>query len=45
MGTLHADVCMFIITSRRSFLRIRNFSDKTCGENRNTFYVHKVFFF
>jgi len=38
-GTLHEDVRTFIITSRSVLLRMRNISDKICGENQNTHFV------
>ena len=38
-GTLHADLCT-IMTSRSVRLIMRNVSDKSCGENQNTFSVH-----
>jgi hypothetical protein len=44
-GTLHEDICTFMI-SRRILLRMRNVSDKSCRENRNTrFMLNNVFFF
>jgi len=33
-GTVHVDVCIFMIISR-SILRLRNFLDKRCRENQN----------
>jgi len=42
-GTLHEDQCTFMIISR-SFLRMRNVSDKRRRENENTcFIVGNVF--
>jgi hypothetical protein len=38
-GTLHEDLCIFMIISRRILLRVRNVSEKSCRENQNTFYV------
>ena len=38
-GTLHDDLCTFMITSRWILLRIRNVSHKNSRENQNTFYV------
>ena len=43
MGTLHDILCTFIITSRSTFLRMRNVLDQSCRENQNTFYVHKLY--
>jgi hypothetical protein len=34
---------MFLITSPRFLLRIRNVSDKICGENQNTHFMFKIF--
>ena len=42
VGTLHEYLCTFIIISRSCFLRMRNFTGKTCSENQNTFYIHQV---
>jgi hypothetical protein len=33
-GTLHKDLCAFM-ASRRIFLGMRNYCDKSCGENHN----------
>jgi hypothetical protein len=38
MGTLHEDLCTFMILSR-SVLRMRNISDKTCRKNQNTHFI------
>jgi len=35
-GTLHEDLRTFVIISRLILLRMINFSDKNCRENRNT---------
>ena len=35
-GTLHEDQCTYLIISRSVLLRMRNASDKSCRENRNT---------
>ena len=43
-GTLHEDLCRFIIISRAIILRIRNVSDKSCGENQNTHFMSNKFF-
>jgi len=37
-GTLREDIRTFII-SRAFLLRMRNVSDKSCGENQNTHFV------
>jgi len=34
-----------MITSRSTFLRIRNVSDKSCRENQNTYFMFSNFFF
>jgi hypothetical protein len=39
MGTLHEDVCTFMILTFWILLRMRYISDEICTENRNTFYV------
>jgi hypothetical protein len=36
-GTLHEDLCTFMLVSHGILLRIRNISDKNCGENQNIF--------
>ena len=41
-GALHEDICTFISSSM--LLRMRNISDKSCGENYNKFYVQWIFF-
>jgi len=38
-GTLHEDQNTFLIISRSILLRMRNVSDKSCRENRNTHFV------
>jgi hypothetical protein len=38
-GTLHEDLCTFMITSRWILLRMRNISDKTCWQNQNTHFT------
>jgi len=38
-GTLHEDLCTFIIISRSFLLRIRNISEKRCRENQNTSFI------
>ena len=44
-GTLHEDQYTFLIISRSVLLRMRNVSDKSCRENRNTYFVSTNFFF
>jgi hypothetical protein len=44
-GTLHEDLCTFMIISRRSFLRMRNMVHKTCREDQNTHFIFNNFFF
>jgi len=39
MGTLHADLCIFMIISQRILLRTGDSLEKSCEENQNTFYV------
>ena len=38
-GTLHEVLSVWV-----DLLRIRNVSDKNCGENQKTFYIHYLFF-
>jgi hypothetical protein len=38
-GTLHEDLCTFIVTSRSVLLRMRYVPDKSCRENRKTTFV------
>jgi hypothetical protein len=42
-GTLREDLHTFLIISRSLLLRMRNVSDKTCGETRNTHLVFNNF--
>ena len=42
-GISHEDLRTFTMLTRRSFLRMRNISDKSCTENENTFYVQQPF--
>jgi len=43
-GTLREDLCTFLITYRRTFLKITSL-DKSCRENQNThFMFNKIFF-
>ena len=44
-GTLHGDQYAFLITSRSFVLGIRNVPDKSCGENKNSHFMLKTFFF
>jgi hypothetical protein len=37
MGTLHEDLCTFMIIPHVSLLRIRNISDKSCRESHFIF--------
>jgi len=43
-GTLHADQYTFLIIACLFLLRMRNVSDKICGQNRNTLFVFNNFF-
>jgi len=42
-GTLHEDVCAFMIVYRWNLLIMRNVSDKSCRENKNTHFVFSNF--
>ena len=44
-GTLHEDRCAFMVISRSVLLRMRNVSDKSCAESRNTYFMFSNFFF
>ena len=44
-GTLHEDVFTFLTISRLSLLRMRNVSDKSRRENKNTHFMFINFFF
>ena len=44
-GTLHEDQCKFMIKSCSFLLRMRNVSDKRCGEIQNTYFRLNNFFF
>jgi len=44
MGTLHEDLCVFVIISHRGILRMRNVSDKNCRGNQNTNFMFSNFF-
>jgi len=43
MNTLHEDQYTFLIISLSFFLRMRNVSDKRCGENETRFMFMKFF--
>jgi hypothetical protein len=43
-GTLHEDLCTFVIVSRRILLRMRNVSDKSCRENKKKKFIFNNFF-
>jgi hypothetical protein len=43
-GTLHEELCTFLIISRLILLRIRNVSDESCRETQNTHFVFSNFF-
>ena len=43
-GTLHEDQYTFLIISRLVPPRMRNVSDKSCRENRNTCFMFNNFF-
>jgi len=38
-GTLHEDLCTFMIISSLILERIRNVSDKSCGENQKKHFM------
>jgi hypothetical protein len=40
-GTLHKDICTFIIIFCKIVLRKRNISDKSCRENQNNKFFSK----
>ena len=42
-GTLHDDVCTFMIISRSSLLRMKHVSDKIRSENQDIFYGPELF--
>jgi len=44
MGTLHEDQYSFLIISYPFLLRMRNVSDKSCGENQNTHFMFSNLF-
>jgi hypothetical protein len=43
-GTLHEDQYTFMIISHLFLLRMKNVSDKTCKENKNTILCSIMFF-
>jgi hypothetical protein len=43
-GTLHEDLCTFVIISRWILLRMGNISNKSCRENQNTHFMFNNFF-
>jgi hypothetical protein len=43
-GTLHEDLCTFIIISRSVVLRVRNVSDGSCREIQNTHFMFNNLF-
>ena len=44
LGTLHEDVFIFMTISLQILLRMRNISDKSCRENKNTYFMFNNFF-
>jgi hypothetical protein len=44
-GILHEDVFTLVIVSRRTILKMRNLSDRSCRENQNTYFMFNNFFF
>ena len=38
-GTLHEDLCTFMLISQRILLAMRNVSDKSCKENENRHFM------
>jgi hypothetical protein len=44
-GTLLEEQYTFFVISRSVLLRMRNVSDKICGENQNTHLMHNNSFF
>jgi hypothetical protein len=43
-GTLHEDLCTFMVISRLIFLRMRNVSDRSCTENKEHILYSITFF-
>jgi hypothetical protein len=44
MDTLREDQYTFVIIPRSVLLKVKNFSDKLCRENQNTYFVLRNFF-
>jgi hypothetical protein len=44
-GTLHEDLCTFMIISRLILLRMRNVTDKSYREDQNTHFIFKTYSF
>jgi hypothetical protein len=42
-GTVHENLCTFMIICRRSFLGVRNVSENSCRGNRNTHFIFTNF--
>jgi len=45
MGALHDDQNSFLFISHEILLRMRNVSDRSCREIRNTFYVQYIYIY
>ena len=43
-GTLHEDLCTFVVIPRWILPRLRNVSDKRCRKNQNTHFMFNDFF-
>jgi len=43
-GTLHEDLCTFMIMSRSVLLSVRNVSYRSCRANQNTHFMLRNFF-
>jgi hypothetical protein len=43
-GTLHGDLCTFMVASRQIPLRMKNVTDTSCRENRNTHFMFNNIF-
>jgi hypothetical protein len=44
-GISHQDIRKLIIISHRSFLRMKNISDKRCRKNQNIYFCYVILFF
>jgi hypothetical protein len=44
MGTLHEDICTFMVIFCWILVRMKTLSDKSCTENQNTHFMFKEFF-